>query len=697
MSNSKNYLLVITFCFSVTVSAQDFYVSPLGNDQATGISPIPDSSNTNGPFQTLARAQQAIRDLKTNGQFKESVTVHIASGTYQLAKPLTFDVRDTGFAERKIIWKAETTDTIISGGIALSNCSAENQTVWSCTAAGIHLPESSPNKETIKNITIPTFNLYVDQNCLQLARWPDSGWAHIKHPLTEKNSYTSHEQLPDVNNSEQIQVHIFAGNDWFDEYIPVTSVDSHLNQINLAKNTTYPIISGERFYLENIQSELNVPGEWYYDQINAKILFIPPEQSTTPKVIVASSLANLINIKGAHFLDFQNLNFRYTTGIPILITDASHITFDNIEINAVDLSALDTQNCTELTISNSRIHDTGGMGIAINGGDRATLKPANNLIHNTHFHHLGRHFFAFTPAITTTGVGNRFTHNLIENLPGTGTAINGNDHLFENNELSHICEQSSDCGAIYSGRNWTNRGNIIRSNSIHDIEGYGLQSVDPQTLAFKYTKHGAVGLYLDDGVSSFSVIGNIFNKAGAKAIQLGGGRDHRIENNLFYTENCAICIDARWPNYDWSANRKSLTEVPYQNAIWKTKYPELALPMQHDTWPEGNVITHNIIISTVNESLPINYTLPAQSSNISNNLVWNTNGKVRVAYTILDNPKLNGIAYWPEWYAIGLEKNSMNADPCATITGNNVTFCANTPAKNIGFQPLSNDIGLIKP
>jgi hypothetical protein len=696
MSNYKNYLLVITFCLSASASAQDFYVSPLGNDQATGVNSDPGSSNANGPFQTLARAQQAIRELKTSGQFKEAVTIHIASGTYHLAKPLNFDVRDTGFADRQIIWKAEASDTIISGGIALSNCAAENKTLWSCAVADMHLPESGPNKEPAKNNSIPTFNLFVDQNRLQLARWPDTDWVHIKQPLTEKNSYTSHEQIPDVNNSEQTQVHIFAGNDWFDEYIPVASVDSHLNQINLAKNTTYPIISGERFYLENIQSELNTPGEWFYDQINAKILFIPPEQ-TIPKVIVASSLANLINIKGAHYLNFQNLNFRYTTGIPILITDANHITLDNIEINAVDSSALDTQNITELTISNSRIHDTGWMGVAINGGNRATLKPANNLIHNNYFHHLGKRFFAFSPAISTTGVGNRITHNLIENLPGAGVAINGNEHIFENNELSHICEQSSDCGAIYSGRNWTNRGNIIRSNSLHDIYGYGLQSVDPQTLAFKYANYGAVGVYLDDGVSGFSVIGNIFNKAGTNAIKVGGGRDHQIENNLFYTETCAICIDDRWPAYDWNANRKSLTEVPYQNPVWKAKYPELGLPMQHDTWPEGNVIKHNIIISTGSENVPIGYIVPALSSRFSDNLVWSTTGKVRISYTILDKSNQNGIASWPEWLALGWEKNSINADPCATLSGNKVTFCADTPAKKIGFQRLSNEMGLIKP
>ena len=38
--------------------------------------------------------------------------------------------------------------------------------------------------------------------------------------------------------------------------------------------------------------------------------------------------------------------------------------------------------------------------------------------------------------------------------------------------------QASDCGAIYSGRDWSWRGNVIRNNYIHDIIGYGMKSVD---------------------------------------------------------------------------------------------------------------------------------------------------------------------------------------------------------------------------
>ncbi|MGD0958901.1 MAG: right-handed parallel beta-helix repeat-containing protein [Methylomonas sp.] len=668
------------------VSAQQFYISPLGDDQADGLSPSSAAAAGNGPFQTPARAQQAIRDLKTNGQFREPVTIHIGAGVYQLSKPLNFDLRDTGFAGREIVWQVDAGAAVFSGGLALADCRPADGGLWSCPAAGLELPG--------KKNEAPAFNLFVNQQRMQLARWPDNDWAHIKLALNEKSRYTSHEQMPNFSgDTSAAQVHIYPGNDWYDQYLPVAALDPGQNRIDLAADTAFPLVSGERYYLQNLPSALDAPGEWYYDRPNERILFIPPPQ-VQPENIVASALPNLLTMQGTHHVAFKNLAFRHVTGPAITLKDANHVSFAAVEIDNVDATALEAQNSTEISLVNSHIHDTGQSGVFLNGGNRETLQPSKNLVENNHFERMGLIMYSFSTAIGAGGVGARVAHNLVEHLPGAGLSITGNDHLFENNEISHICEQSSDCGGIYSGRNWSVRGNIIRSNSFHDIYGYGLKGFDQATNSFVYGRGGANAVYLDDGASGFQVAGNLFNSVW-QAVKVGGGRDNHIENNLFYAAyDCSICIDNRWPDYDWNMNRKTLAEIPPASPVWQAKYPELAQPMQHDTWPEGNVVRRNVVVADVADAFPVQYKIPAQSTQMGDNLVWNLNGKVRILYEFIDRPDTKGAAYWPEWLALGLEKNSISADPCVTITGNQVKFCPGSPVSQIGFPSLSASMGL---
>ena len=53
-----------------------------------------------------------------------------------------------------------------------------------------------------------------------------------------------------------------------------------------------------------------------------------------------------------------------------------------------------------------------------------------------------------------------------------------------------------------------------------------------------------MGVYMDDCVSGTEVFGNVFYKV-HWAMFVGGGRDHRFENNLFVDCDPAIRADGR--------------------------------------------------------------------------------------------------------------------------------------------------------
>ncbi len=685
---------LVIMCVPLPGMTLEYYIAQSGNDQFDGLSMGKTQLGTNGPFLTLGRAQQAIRDLKKNGQLDQPVTIHIQTGNYVLQKPLEFDLRDSGFEGRQITWKAEGGAVVISGGIALQNCAKDqdNPLIWSCATSSLPLDKIKYKNNSRKQGSAPGFELFINQKPLHLSRWPNTDWGHIKTPLAEKTTFDTFEQLPQLSVLSEAQVHIFAGNDWFDEYTPVSSIDSNLNQISLAKNTTYPLASGRRFYLENIQSLLDAPGEWFYDRLGNKISFIPLD-NLAPKDIIISAQKNILSLNGANYITLKNLTFQYSTDVAIIIDKSNHVVIDGVEISNIGSRAIEAKNSNDIKVTNSLIHDTGEGGILLSGGDRNSLEASNNVVHNCHIHNFGRIILTYTPAIEVAGVGTSVTHNLVEQAPGTGILIHGNDHLIEKNEIHHVCEQASDCGGIYSGREWTYRGNIIRNNSIHDLFGYGLKNINIATNTIVYGKSDGVrGVYLDDFLSGFTVTGNLFNNAGAMSIQMAGGRDNIIENNVIKTDSYAI----------WADNRPATTEVKkrfaqaIQNTAWIKKYPKLSNPITNQDWPEGNSLQRNIIITSKPGGLSLRYSLPKQNNIIANNLTWSTTGQFSVDYNILDGLAKRGGAPWQEWLSQGFETGSSYADPCVTITANKVSFCQQSPIKQIGFQPIPADIGLLK-
>src|SRR5690349_16743226 len=69
----------------------DFFVSTNGCDSCgwSGMLASPNTSNTDGPFATISRAQQAVQTLKAT-RASGAITVMVRGGTYWLRAPLTF-------------------------------------------------------------------------------------------------------------------------------------------------------------------------------------------------------------------------------------------------------------------------------------------------------------------------------------------------------------------------------------------------------------------------------------------------------------------------------------------------------------------------------------------------------------------------------------------------------------------------------
>jgi len=111
-------LLSLALVFSVTTTASkkqdsgseaDFYVAHDGNDSWSGRLPEPNGAGDDGPFATLGRARQSVRELKRVriAEGKEgAIAVQVRAGEYLLSEPVVFTPEDSGTAACSINYQA---------------------------------------------------------------------------------------------------------------------------------------------------------------------------------------------------------------------------------------------------------------------------------------------------------------------------------------------------------------------------------------------------------------------------------------------------------------------------------------------------------------------------------------------------------------------------------------------------------------
>ena len=82
----------------------DFYVSTEGSDAWSGTLSEPNGQRSDGPFATLERARDAVRQSGKNRT--DNVLVLVRGGTYRLTKTVVFGLRDSGIDESTVTYAA---------------------------------------------------------------------------------------------------------------------------------------------------------------------------------------------------------------------------------------------------------------------------------------------------------------------------------------------------------------------------------------------------------------------------------------------------------------------------------------------------------------------------------------------------------------------------------------------------------------
>ena len=113
-------VVLLSLAVSATTGAEPsrLFVSPGGSDRWSGTLAESNAGRTDGPLATIEGARNSIRKIKAaTGLPGGGITVELAGGRYELARPVALTAEDSGTAEAPIVYLARPGQKVrISGG-----------------------------------------------------------------------------------------------------------------------------------------------------------------------------------------------------------------------------------------------------------------------------------------------------------------------------------------------------------------------------------------------------------------------------------------------------------------------------------------------------------------------------------------------------------------------------------------------------
>lgn len=630
--NNIYLFLPIFLLFSNSIFAQAaYFVSPTGSDDNSGSIEAP-----------LASIEKALT-LGLNQE--QSIHIYLRTGIYEIKNTIELH----GIHRNVSISSYQKEKVILTGGKFLNpekvqavkdsdyeylfkKSSLGNIFMIDLQEAGISEYGQLKTVGFAKEYKIAGMEFFKDENAMQLARWPndstilvsdllDAGLFPKKENDISRGGKIKYDILdfPQWNELADVWIEGYFHHGYAMDAVKIKDINFEEKIITTTHPHIYGFMSGQpwnRFYAYNIPSELDQENEYYIDRKKGILFFHQNKKANSLEVsILEKPFFSIINSKE---IKLEQLTFQSARGIGIYMENSNncHIkkcTFKNLGSLAIVIGkpfiadknsinhhnilghyperySSDVNKCDEgkkNKIEHCKIFQTGAGGVYLSGGNRYDLTAANNEINHCEIFNFNRIEKSYRPAIRIAGVGNKIAHCNIYNGISQAILLSGNNHIIEYNDIHDVCLEVDDAGALYYGRNPSERGTIVRHNYFHHIG----EDNPYQTSA----------IYHDDGSCGMEVYGNIFLKAGSIAAFLGGGQDISYHNNLFIDCLTGLHIDDRLNN--WASSfllpngnfEQKLQLISYNQPPYSIQYPHLAQYWKDNpSQPKRNVISSNI-------------------------------------------------------------------------------------------------------
>lgn len=552
--------------------------------------------------------------------------------------------------------------------------------------SGFGYPDVPKSPQFLINGTMQTLARYPDDEYMNIDTVVDEG-VDVRNNTEGKTVMdyqgqgisirTNDARVSKWSQADDIFMFGYFMHDWAEAVLPCTIDFENKNTISTEYPSVYGVTENRRFYCFNLLEEISIPGEWYLDR-NTGILYTYPEKTmgndTTAEFITFGK--PFITIEGAENIKIEQIQLSKGLGTGIEIKDSKNVVISDCQFNDVSSTVIDITDSYDCGVTYCNFENIGAKGVDIDCGIRESLTPGNCYVTNCVFKAFQRITPTSSPAIWLKGVGNTAAHNEISDGKNIAIWFGGNNHIIEYNDISNVCTDTADAGAIYAGRDWTARGNEIRYNYIHDMK-----KIDTNT-GMKVQ-----AIYLDDMFSSAKVYGNIISNVPSVALY-GGGRYNTFENNIVLNCSEPFVFDARGTTWmdcgEGSEIMNALKNMPYTSDVWAKAYPELSNILNDEPeLPKHNVIRNNVSYQSPDYNLNESVT---QYGTVENNITISKtdvfedykggNLTLKTGCEIFTKlPDFEPI----DFKSIGVEERKAEGKTAEDVLSNSVILMLNTP------------------
>ena len=448
----------------------DYYVSPTGNDSWSGTLPDANGAGTDGPFLSLSRARDAVREIKGE---KRNISVLIREGTYLLRETVVFGSEDAASAGTSVTYAAYPGERpVFSSGVKITG--------W--RDLGREWPEGLSERARPK-VWVADVPDGLERFCTlfegdhRLVRAQTDGFAPLEPSLgREQLAGRTLDPLYSVAfppgaikfwpNLSDVELIIRANVAFTMQILPLRSVDEVNGIARTALPSAYPLRAldrhikpgGKTAWIENVLEGLTSPGEWAVNMIAGKIYYWPTGDEPGDE-IYAPCLREFIRVEGE--IDFDGPEDRPTRGIVFKGLTFTHgdrgvttkkdasiqhdwemidkgdallrfrgaedcgvegCRFFNSGATAIRLDL----HCQNNRVLGNEINHLGGAGIVLIGYGPGTKDVnKNNELINNHIHHCGEIWWHAHGIVVWQSGHNRIAHNSIHHMPRKGICISG--------------------------------------------------------------------------------------------------------------------------------------------------------------------------------------------------------------------------------------------------------------------------------
>ncbi len=589
----KWFITVLALIISVAMVGCDekkpeikahLYVSPEGSDTFSG--KIAEVTENDGPFKTLQRAKEAVREFKKST--RDDIIVMLRGGDHYLNETLVLGLEDSGKKGQDIIYRnypgekpVITTGINITGWKKAGNLPAE-------------LPAAAKDKIWVADVPEDIGKLYVlfdgdtwlprarSQGLFTTNQAKNGADAWRTENLPERNKIFF--KKGDITNSERVQdieILIIPSLVWAMNVLPIESIDEEKGLATTSIYATYkPGLNfmdkkSPNLWIENDFQYLDEPGEWVYDSFKNKLYHWPVGEKPSNDIF-APSLTELVRVEGDIEYDdsmdvpvnnivFEGLTFaranRHTWKKDYIGWGLQH-NWEMFDEPTSMLRFRGAKNCKVIDcdfensgaagvrfdlyaqgneVSGCEFDDIGGGAILLSGYGPGTKDVnKNNKIVNNEIHDIGKIYWHSVAIWAWQSGENYIANNLIYDIPYSAIMVTGRimfdkEGLGECSKTVRWNELEGDeyVTATYEGWKKMEKYLHARNNIVNRNEMYKICDVLGDGNAIYFSGAGT------NNIASQNVIYNMTHLWGTSAIRPDADAYEQVfEQNLVY--DCAI-------------------------------------------------------------------------------------------------------------------------------------------------------------